>query len=226
MKKLIIFGNGKIAQVIHHFFKYESDCEAVAFTADEQYITQSEFCGLPVVPFENIENVYAPSDHQAFVAVGYQEMNRLRQEKLNEAKAKGYTIASYVHPQSGIPVDLSYGENCFIMNNVHIHPMVTLGDNVFVWSGAMIGHHSHIGNNTWITSSANISGNVTVEANCFFAVGATVGHGITIGKASFLGANCLITKSILSETVIMAESDKPFRLNSRQFIRFSKFEVL
>lgn len=226
MKELIIFGNGKIAEVICHFFQYESDYEVVAFTADKQYITELEFCGLPVVSFEELTENYAPDDHHMFVAVGYQDMNGLRQSKLDEVINKGFSIVSYIHPQAGVPKDLKIGVNCFIMNNVNIHPCVTLGDNVFVWSGAMIGHHSHIGNHTWITSAANVSGNVSVGESCFFAVNATVGHGVSIGKASFLGANSLITKSIPDETVIVAESDKPFRLNSRQFIRFSKFETL
>lgn len=226
MKKLVIFGNGKIAEVIHYFFKHESNYEVVAFTVDEKYIDEQVLCGIPVVPFDKIEGLYPASDHQAFVAVGYQDMNRLREQKLLEVKAKGYEITSYVHPQSGVPSDLLYGENCFIMNHVCIHPRVSLGDNVFVWSGAMIGHHSHIGNHSWLTSSCNISGNVNVGSHCFFAVNATVGHGIEIGEASFLGANGLVTKSIQDETVIVAESDKPFRLDSRQFIRFSKFETL
>lgn len=222
MKKLVIFGNGKIAEVIHHFFKYESEYEVVAFTADEKYIMDNTFCGLPVVPFETLEQSYSTTEHEAFVAVGYQDMNRLREQKLSEIKAKGYRITSYVHPQSGVPADLVYGENCFIMNNVNVHPVVKLGDNVFVWSGTMIGHHCTVGHHNWFTSSANVSGNVTIGNNCFFAVGATTGHGIELGDACFIGANALVTKSIPSETVIIAESNKPFRLNSQQFMRMSK----
>lgn len=226
MEKLIIFGNGKIAEVIHYFFEQESDYEVVAFTADTKYIISEELMGKPVVPFETIQSLYPPNEFKAFVAVGYQQMNELRAQKITEVKDKGYELVSYVHPNSSIPKDLAIGENCFIMHNVNIHPRVTLGNNVFVWSGAMIGHHSQIGDNSWLTSCANISGNVKVGKNCFFAVNATTGHGIEIGEASFMGANALVTKSIAPETVVVAESDKPFRLNSKQFIRFSKFEDL
>ena len=222
MKKLIIFGNGKIAEVVHHFFKHESDYEVVAFTADAEYIKETEFCSLPVVAFEELETSYSPKEYDAFVAMGYQDMNRLREEKLNAMKTKGYSIVSYVHPQSGIPADLSFCENCFIMNNVNIHPIVRLGKNVFVWSGTMIGHHSSVGDHNWFTSSANISGNVTIGDNCFFAVNTTVGHGVEIGDASFIGANALITKSLGAESVVIQESNKVFRLNSRQFMRMSK----
>ena len=179
-----------------------------------------------MVPFEDIEKAYSPDEYTVFVAVGYQQMNKLRASKLQEVKAKGYATTSYIHPNSGVPADLIHGENCFIMNQVNIHPCVKLGHNVFVWSGAMIGHHSSIGDHTWITSSANISGNVTVGSHCFFAVNATTGHGIELGSACFLGANVLVTKSMPQGTVIVAESDKVFRLNSEQFIRFAKFDSI
>ncbi|WP_288341656.1 acetyltransferase [uncultured Roseivirga sp.] len=226
MKKLIIFGNGKIAEVVHYFFKHHSDYSVEAFTVDSEYMQSDVFCKIPVVPFEHIEEHYLPNDYTVFVAIGYQQMNKLRAEKLQEVKSKGYATTSYIHPNSGTPSDLMLGENCFIMNQVNIHPCVKLGHNVFVWSGAMIGHHTTIGDHTWITSSANISGNVTVGSHCFFAVNATIGHGIQLGSACFLGANALVTKGIPDGTVVIAESDKIFRLNSEQFIRFAKFDSI
>jgi sugar O-acyltransferase (sialic acid O-acetyltransferase NeuD family) len=227
MKPLILFGTGKIAEVLFYFFRNHSDYEIKAFTVDKEYIpADNTFQGLPVIAFEEIEQHYSPDEFVMFVALGYQELNALRALKCTQAKAKGYQLISYIHPQSGLPQDCQYGENCFIMNNVMIHPRVTLGNNVFVWSGTMIGHHTTIGDNCWLTSSANISGVVKVGNNCFFAVNATVGHGITIGNNCFLGANTLITKSTEDNQVFVAESTKPFRLNSQQFLRFSNFQQL
>ena len=226
MKPLILFGAGKIAEVLLYFFRNHSDREVVALTADEKYMTGDALYDLPLVSFENIDEEYPPESHDMFIALGYQELNALRATKLKEAKSKGYSLASYIHPKSGIPNDCLYGENCFVMNNVMIHPKVTLGDNVFVWSGAMIGHHSNIGDNCWLTSCANISGVVSVGQNCFFAVNATVGHGITIGKECFFGANSLVTKCTDDAQVFLAESTKPFRINSHQFLRMSDFTDL
>jgi sugar O-acyltransferase (sialic acid O-acetyltransferase NeuD family) len=158
-----------------------------------------------------------------FVCLGYHEMNALRARKVAEAKIKGYSLVSYVHPQSGVPDDFVHGENCFIMNNVMVHPFVRLGDNVFVWSGAMIGHHSVIGDHCWITSCANISGLVNIGRQCFLAVNATIGHGITIGNECFIGANALVTKCTEDNQVFIAESSKAYRLNSRAFLKMSNF---
>jgi sugar O-acyltransferase (sialic acid O-acetyltransferase NeuD family) len=226
MKPIVLFGNGKIAEVLLYFFRQHSSFEVVAVTADRSHLSAQTWQGLPAIAFEEIEKHYPPDRHDMFVAVGYQELNALRARKCTEAKARGYALVSYVHPQSGVPQDCVHGENCFIMNNVSIHPRVRLGNNVFVWSGAMIGHHSTIGDHCWLTSGANISGVVTVGKSCFFAVNATVAHNVVIGDECFIGANALVTKCTEDGQVFLAENTKPFRLNSRQFLRMSKFTEL
>ena len=107
-----------------------------------------------------------------------------------------------------------------------IHPCVHLKNDVFVFSGAMVGHHSVIEDHCWLTASCNIAGNVHIGANTFLAVNATIGHSISIGKNCFVGANTLVTKDIEEEKVLIAESTKPIRLNSSQFLRMSKFSTL
>lgn len=225
MKPRVIFGIGKIADVVYYHFREESSEEVVAFTTDQQYLEGvSTFHGLPTVPFEEITEHYPPNSYDLFVAVGYQDMNGLRSQKVKEAKEKGYELVSYVHPDA--PKDLTYGYNCFIMRQACIHPCVELGNNVFVWSGAMIGHHAIIGSDTWITSSANIGGNVTLGEACFVAMNATIGHSLQIGSRVFLGANTLVTKELEDEKVVITESHKPIRLNSQQFLRMSTFQSL
>lgn len=226
MKPIVLFGTGKIAEVVLHFLRHASDRKVVACTVDRAYLPGPEWQGLPVVPFEDIARTFPFSENEMFVALGYQDMNSLRSGKCAEARALGYTLASYVHPQAGLPADCAHGDNCFVMNHTMIHPCVTLGNNVFVWSGAMIGHHSVIGDDCWLTSCANISGVVTVGAGCFFAVNSTVGHGVRVGTACFVGANALVTRCTGDEEVFVVESTKPFRLNSRQFLRMSRFADL
>jgi sugar O-acyltransferase (sialic acid O-acetyltransferase NeuD family) len=226
MKPLLIFGTGKIAEVLLYFFQNHSDRDVAACTVDKEYMPGTEWMGLPVIAFEVVSEKYPPAEYDVFVALGYQDMNTLRADTCSRVRSLGYTLASYIHPDSGLPGDCAHGDNCFIMNQVLIHPRVQLGNNVFVWSGAMIGHHSTIGDNCWLTSCANISGVVTVGKNCFFAVNATVAHSIEIGDECFIGANALVTKCTNPGEVYLAESTKAFRLTSRQFLRMSKFADL
>jgi sugar O-acyltransferase (sialic acid O-acetyltransferase NeuD family) len=226
MKPLVLFGAGKIAEVLLYFFKNHSDREVVACTTDQDHLPEDSWNGLPTVPFENLIKTHPPEQFDLFVAIGYQDLNKLRARKCEEARAIGYTLPSYIHPESGLPKDCKFGDNCFVMNNVMIHPRVRLGNNVFVWSGAMVGHHSSVGDNCWLTSCCNISGVVTLGKNCFLAVNSTIAHSVQVGDDCFIGANALVAKCTEDNEVYLAESSKTFRLNSQQFLRMSRFANL
>lgn len=224
MNEIIIFGIGKISEVVYYCFKNHSNYKVVAFTADKQFITNEKYFDLPVLPFEEIENYYSPGKYAMFIALGYQNLNELRTRKLFEAKEKGYKIVSFIHPQAGLPDDTKIGENCFIMQNVHIHPIVSIGDNVFMWSGTIICHHSIINNNCWFASGASIAGNVSIGENCFFGINATVGHSAKIGDRCFLGANSLAVRDIENDVVLIEPETKKYSLNSAQFIKMTDFD--
>jgi sugar O-acyltransferase (sialic acid O-acetyltransferase NeuD family) len=225
-KELIIFGAGKIADVIHYYATEECGYKVAAFTVDEKHRTVATYKDRPVVPFQEVEKKYPPSKYNMFIAVGYHDMNRLRETKYSEAIAKGYTLVSVISPLTHLPKNVTVGTNCFIMPPSIIHPCVTIGNNVFIWNGSVVGHHSVIKNNCWLTSGCNISGNVTVGNNCFFAINSTIGHSIEIGNETFIGANTLVTRNVEDKKVIIKESDKPIKLNSDQFLRFSNFSSL
>ena len=67
---LIIFGSGDIAQLAHFYFSTDSEYEVVAFTVDAAYRTETTFCDLPVIAFEEILNHYPPEQCEIFVAPG------------------------------------------------------------------------------------------------------------------------------------------------------------
>ena len=79
-KRLVIFGIAEQAQLAHYFFSTDSDYDVVAFTVDNAFITTSEFCGLPALPFEEIDKRYPPDEHELFIALGYSKVNQLRKE--------------------------------------------------------------------------------------------------------------------------------------------------
>lgn len=223
---IIIFGTGKIAEVIAWYAQEHCGFNILAFMVDEAYKTSDTFMGKKVIAVTEAKKQFDPTKVKAFVAVGYHDLNKLRAAKCAEVKTLGYELVSVVSPKADLPSNVSYGENCFIMPPSIIHPHVKLGNNVFVWNGAMIGHHSVVHDHCWFTSCCNISGNVEVGENAFFAVNATVGHSVKIGARCFLGANTLVTKNLEDDRVVIAESDKPLKVTSEQFLKFSKFSTL
>ena len=149
-KPLVIFGSGDIAELAHYYFSTDSDYEVVAFTVDASYIKEPSFCGLPVIAFEEVMQHYTPESNAFFVALSYSKLNAVRKEKFLAAKDKGYKLVSFISSNATVLNDGNIGENCFIFEDNTIQPFVKIGDNVTLWSGNHIGHHSVIKDHTFI----------------------------------------------------------------------------
>lgn len=195
MKKLVIFGLGDIAQIANYYFKIDSDYTVEAFTVDRSYIKDEIYEGLPVVPFDEIEDNYPPEDYDMFVALSYSELNKVREQKYSESKAKGYTLPSYISSKCTYLSQFKTGDNCFIFEDNTIQPFVEIGNNVTLWSGNHIGHHSVIKDHNFISSHVVISGHCVINSNSFIGVNSTLGHQVEIGKENIIGAGSIITKN-------------------------------
>ena len=71
MEKIIIFGTSQLASLAHFYFEHDSPHEVVAFTVDKNYITDDNYRGLPVVPFEEIEKFFPPSEYKMFLPISF-----------------------------------------------------------------------------------------------------------------------------------------------------------
>lgn len=222
MSKVVIFGAGKIADEAYFYLTNDSEHEIVAFTIDAAFMIDQEKFGLPVVPFEEVVNRYPPTEFKMFVAVGYQDLNKFRARKYEEAKVRGYELISYVSSRSSNSGGVEIGDNCFVLEFVTIQPCSKIGNDVFLWSGNHVGHHASVGDHCYIAGNVVISGNTKIEPYCFIGVSATLGHEITIGSESFIGAGSLITKNAEPKSVYITPDTERFRLDSSAFLRLTK----
>jgi len=214
MKKVIIFGNGQMAEIAHVYLGFDSPFEVVSFTVDKEYINGSTFRGLPVVAFEEVADVYPPAEFDMFVPIGAKKLNGLRAEKYFQAKEKGYNLISYVSSKAVICPETKIGDNCFIFENNVVQPFVSIGNNVVLWSGNHIGHHTSIGDHCFVTSHVVISGRVTVEPYCYFGVNSTVRDGLNIKEKCIIGAGALILKNTLEKHVYRGQHTECYRFSS------------
>jgi len=204
MKPLVIFGTGDIGQLAHYYFTRHAGYRVAAFTVDAQYVQSTEFCGAPVVPFEEIARRYPSESHDLFVALAYAKVNGLRREKFTAARAAGYTLPSYVSPHATVLNDGRIGANCFILEDNTIQPFAEIGDDVTLWSGNHIGHHARIADHCFITSHVVISGGVNVGERTFIGVNATIRDHVSIGAGCVIGAGSLVLKDVPDDAVCSA----------------------
>lgn len=225
MAKVVIFGTGRGGDVAHRYMTKDSEHEVCAFTVEKEYLQSTEFKGLPVVDFAEVESQYPPEEYQLFVPLGSQDLNKLRHRKYLACKKKGYTLASYVSSTIQFGEELDVGENCFILQNNTINFDVKIGNNVMIWSANQIGDNSVIEDNCWITSHVCMAGDVTIGAFTFVGINASISNGVSVGEENFIGANALITKNTLPKEVYVTSqtpkaafaSDKFFSMLNKSF---------
>mgnify|MGYP006095176227 CR=1 FL=1 len=218
--KLIIFGAGKISEVVSNYFNNDNTYQICAYVVDNEFKSSTSFLGKPLVSENNIIENYPPSEYNCFIAVGYQMNNSFRRNKYEYFKKLGYSFANYI--SSDIYVDIEVGENIFIMDHAIVQPKVKVGSNVFIWGGAMVGHHSVLEDNCWVTGGSLIGGSSKIGNSCFLGMGSVIGHEVSIGKNSFIGASTLTTKNLNENSVVVKQDNQIHRLNTSQFIKISK----
>jgi len=195
MSKIIIFGIQDFAELAHYYLENDSEHEVVAFCVNEQYLPEIKlFKGLPIVAFETIEIEYPISKFKFFAPMAPNRMNKLRKEVYDAIKGKGYEFISYVSSKA-ILFDNMIGDNCFILENNTIQPFTSIGDNVILWSGNHIGHHSVIKDHVMFTSHVVLSGHCTVESYSTLGVNATIRDGLTIAEGTFVAMAASIIKN-------------------------------
>lgn len=195
MANVVLFGLRDFASLAHFYLKHDSPHEVVAFTVDREFApAEPTFEGLPVVPFDELENRYPPTAFAGFAPLSHQGMNRVRQRVYERFKQKGYRLISYVSSRATCFPGTPIGDNCFLLEDNTIQPFVTIGNNVVLWSGNHIGHHSTIADHVFFTSHVVLSGHCTVEESCFFGVNATVRDGLHITQGTLIGMGATIAR--------------------------------
>jgi sugar O-acyltransferase (sialic acid O-acetyltransferase NeuD family) len=217
-RRLVILGDGLFAEIAHEYFTHDSPYEVVAFAVERGFASREQINGLPVVEFETLESTHPPSEHSVFAALTYTQMNQLRARLTAAAKAKGYALASYVSSRAFVWRNVELGEHCFIFEDNTVQPFVRIGDDVILWSGNHIGHHSTIRDHCFISSHVVVSGSCDVGERCFLGVNSTLVNDITIGSDSWIGPHCVLTRDVPPSSFY-----RPARSDRREE---SSFEVL
>ncbi len=194
MNKVIIFGTEQTAQLAKYYLDNDSKYTVVAITVHKKHKKFEKFEELPVIDFENLENIYPPSEYLLFAPMTGKGLSKIREKIYMEGKEKGYKFISYISSKANIFTN-DIGENCFILEDNTIQPFVKIGNNCVLWSGNHIGHHSLIKDSVFITSHVVISGNCIIEKYSWFGVNSTIRNGIHIAEGTLVGMSASITKN-------------------------------
>lgn len=218
-RKLVIVGDSAFAEVAYECFTHDSVYEVVGFAVEAAYLSKTELFGLPIVPFEQIEEHFAPDEVDFYAALVYSQLNRLRTRLYLAAKAKGYKPASYISSRAFVWHNVVLGEHCFVFEDNTLQPFVKIGNNVVLWSGNHIGHHSVIQDNCFIASHVVISGFCNIGRSTFIGVNATLANNVTIGEDNWVGIGVTIVKDTEANQLFKGEQPEPTKISATRFFK-------
>lgn len=194
MAKVIIFGIQDFGELALYYLQNDSEHEVVAFCVNKEFLPEiRKFHNIPVVAFENVELLYPIDEYKFFAPMAPKQMNKMREMIYNSIKSKGYELISYISSKATLFNNI-IGENCFILENNVIQPYTTIGNNVILWSGNHIGHHSKINDHIMFTSHVVLSGHCVVENYCTIGVNSTIRDGVKIAEGTFVAMAANIIK--------------------------------
>ncbi len=220
-KSLVIIGDSAFAEIAYEYFTHDSPYEVAGFAVEKAYLTRDMFMGLPVVALEEVESRFPKTTHEAFVALVYGQLNRVRTRLYQAMRAKGYTLANYISSRAFVWHNVTMGDNVFIFEDNTVQPFVKLGSNIILWSGNHIGHHSSIGSHCFISSHVVISGFCNIGESCFMGVNASVANNLNVGKDNFIGFGVRIARHTADDAVILPTPEVARETSARAFCKVS-----
>jgi sugar O-acyltransferase (sialic acid O-acetyltransferase NeuD family) len=207
-KKLIIYGNGDIAEIASNYFNNSIDYNIECFAVDDDHHDQNTFLGKPLIKFSNLKKNYSSDIYYIHIALSYKELNQIRFNKFNIFKNLNYKFASYISDKIICGINVKFGENCFIQENQVIQDNVTIGNNVIMWAGNHLGHSTKVGSQTYLSSHVVIAGHVEIGERCFFGVNSTVKDFVKIGDDCLIGMSSKVMSNIKSGSIVIERASE------------------
>jgi sugar O-acyltransferase (sialic acid O-acetyltransferase NeuD family) len=216
---LVIVGDSAFAEVAFEYFTEDSPYRVAAFSVERDYLRRDRLLGLPVVALEQLADSYATAEHDVAVAVTYTQLNRLRARLCAQVSGMGYRLASYRSSKAVVWPSATIGEHCFIFENNVVQPCAKLGDNVVLWSGNHIGHHSVIEENCFVSSHVVVSGFARIGANSFLGVNSAVSNNKTVARDCWIGPGVVINHDTQEGEIYNVEKAAPSRVSTLRFFK-------
>jgi UDP-N-acetylbacillosamine N-acetyltransferase len=194
-RKLVIWGASGHALVVADAVRLSGTYEIAGFLDDMHPERRGEaFCGAQVLGgAEQLDGLQERGVEHLFFAFG----NCAARLKLAElVSAKGFSLATVVHPRAVVAPDVQVGAGAFIAAGAVINPGARIGANVIVNTCASVDHESIVEEGAHICPGVRLAGGVTVGRAAWVGIGASIIDHVRIGAESVIGAGAVVLKDI------------------------------
>ena len=202
MRDFIIFGKGDFADILTYIIEKEMRRNVAAYTVNKTFLDTNQYRGKRVVPYEEIEQFYKPSDYA--VSVGYEahDMYQTREQLQKQLWKKGFLLENVISKSANL-TNAELGVGNIIMQNCLLAPFSKIGNGNVLWAGAQVQHHNVIGHFNCIAPGAVPSGYVKIGNHCFIGTNVAIKNNVTIADYTLAGAGAYISNDTKEGDVIV-----------------------
>ncbi len=210
-KNYVIYGDTPFAEEIYNIISFEGrDC-VVAFANDRAFMTRKAIKGLPVIPFDELNEALS-MPFEILLAYGYIKMNSLREKVYNECKSASMKLGTYIST-SALCYTNEVGEGSMVWPNVYIGPGASIGRCNIIQASCTLAHDNTIGDFNYFAPGVVLGGRVNIANYCFLGLNSTVKSELYILDKTILGSGCNMIHNSLNEGCYYGN---PGRLSDKQ----------
>ncbi len=196
-RKVVLYGREELARLTWYCLAHDSPLQVAGFTvlATELLPGEDSLCGLPLVPFETLEDRFPPDSHDLLIAIGPHQANAPRTARFAEGVAKGYRLARYISSRARVWPDLQIGPGSMIFENAVVEPFSRIGANCVLRANVHLSHDGVVGDHAFLAPRVAMAGQCRVGERCFLGVNATLRDGVSVAPGCVVGAGAVVARA-------------------------------
>lgn len=220
MQNIILAGNAVTAQILYSYVEDDARYTIVGCVVDDAYVESGSFSAVPCVGLSAVAEKFAPGETRVLMAMGYDQVNAVRQNMFERLKALGYVMETYIHPKANVFTKNPLGEGSLIMPGALIEPGAVVGANCLIWGNVVVAHDAVVEDHCWLAAGAVVSGMAKVGRASFVGVNATIANKVEVGERNIVGGAAFISKCTKANAVYLARSGEPFRCTAEEYAKY------
>lgn len=194
-KKLVIWGASGHALVVADIVGLQGEYEIFGFIDNVNSDRHgTKFFGAPILGGEEQLDTLLQKGVEHMIC-GFGNC-KARLEITERIQAKGFSLASAIHPGAIVAQSASIGFGTVIAAASVVNPGASIGNSVIINTSSSIDHECIIEDGVHICPGSHLAGKVTVERGAWVGIGATVIDRVRIGAGSVIGAGAVVVNDI------------------------------
>jgi UDP-N-acetylbacillosamine N-acetyltransferase len=194
-QKLVIWGAAAHALITADIIRLRDEYEIVGFLDSiNPERAQTEFCGSSILGGE--EQLDDLLQHGVGHVIFAFANNSRRLQFASLARAKGFQLATAIHPGTIIAREVPIGAGTVICAAAVVNPGAKLGENVVVATSATVEHECTIEDGAWINTGVCLGGRVVVGRATTLEMGTITAGSVRIGADTVVGAGSLVLNDL------------------------------